>query len=129
MASKKVHEYVGQCKDLMGLGHWTVNISADPCTDDAWADVEVSTNLYTATIRFSPKLWAEKPEDIRRVVAHELIHIHQAGVERLVEALEKPLGSTAYELLSHVWDTESERSADSLSNVVAEVLPLPVGVK
>jgi hypothetical protein len=129
MASKKVHDYVGQCKDLMGLGHWTINISPDPCEDDAWADVEVSTNLYTATIRFSPKLWGEKPEEIRRVVAHELIHVHQAGVERLVEALEKPLGSTAYELLSHVWDTESERSADSLSNIVAEVLPLPVGVK
>jgi len=129
MASRKITEYVNHCKDLMGLSHWEITISSESCEDDAWADVEVSNNLYHATIRFSPRLWLEKPEDIRRVITHELIHIHQAGVERLVEALEKPLGSAAYEVLAHVWDTESERAADSLSMAVAPMLPLPVGVK
>ena len=127
--SKAVKSYVDRCRDLMGLSHWEITVSEETCEDDAWADVEVSNNLYHATIRFSPKLWSEKPGDVRRVVAHELIHIHQAGVERLVEALEKPLGSAAYEVLAHVWDTESERAADSLSTVVAKLLPLPVGVK
>jgi hypothetical protein len=109
----------------MGLGHWEITVSTESAPDDSWADIEVSTNLYHATIRFSPKLWDEKPEDVKRVVAHELIHIHQAGVERLVETLEKPLGSAAYEMLSTVWDVESERSADSLSKVIAQLMPEP----
>jgi hypothetical protein len=111
----------------MGLGHWEITVSPESAPDDSWADIEVSTNLYHATIRFSPKLWEEKPEDVKRVVAHELIHSHQAGIERLVETLEKPLGSSSYELVSTVWDVESERSADSLSKVLAQLMPEPKG--
>lgn len=125
MVSKAVKDYVQAAKDTLGLSHWEVTVSEDPAEDDSWADVEVSTNLYHATIRFSPALWKQKDTEIRRVVAHELIHLHQAGVERLVEALEKPLGSGAYEILSYTWDIESERAADSLSTVLAGVLPLP----
>jgi predicted SprT family Zn-dependent metalloprotease len=122
---KQIKAYVDSCKEIMGLGHWEITVSPESAPDDSWADIEVSTNLYHATIRFSPKLWDEKPEDVKRVVAHELIHIHQAGVERLVETLEKPLGSAAYEMLSTVWDVESERSADSLSKVIAQLMPEP----
>ena len=125
MNHKQIKAYVDSCKEIMGLGHWEITVSTESAPDDSWADIEVSTNLYHATIRFSPKLWDEKPEDVKRVVAHELIHIHQAGIERLVETLEKPLGSSSYELVSTVWDVESERSADSLSKVLAQLMPEP----
>jgi hypothetical protein len=42
-----------------------------------------------------------------------------------VDTLEKPLGTAAFEIVSAVWDVESERAADSLSTVVAELLPIP----
>lgn len=125
MQPKKLNDYLTRAKTILNLSHWEIKISTDSPPDDAWADVEVSQNLYAATIRFSPGLWKEKPEEIRRVIAHELIHCHYAGVERLVETLEKALGSQAYEILSHIWDIESERGADSLSTAVAELLPLP----
>ena len=127
MNNRQIKAYVDSCKEIMGLGHWEITVSPESAPDDSWADIEVSTNLYHATIRFSPKLWDEKPEDVKRVVAHELIHIHQAGIERLVETLEKQLGSSTYELLNTVWDVESERSADSLSKVVAQLMPEPRG--
>jgi len=122
---KAVKDYVDRCARVLGLGHWEIKVSEDPSSEDAWADVEVSQNLHQATIRFSRDLWKEKPTEIRRVVAHELIHCHYAGVERLVETLQKPLGTAAYEIIEHVWDVESERAADSLSTVVAVLLPLP----
>ena len=125
MRDKKIRDYLDRAKRILNLSHWEIKISADPPPDDAWADVEVSQNLYAATIRFSPGLWKEKPEEIRRVIAHELIHCHYAGVERLVETLEKSLGSQAYEIVASIWDVESERGADSLSTVVAELLPMP----
>lgn len=122
---RAVKDYVDRCARVLGLGHWEIKVSEDPSSEDAWADVEVSQNLYQATIRFSRDLWKEKATEIRRVVAHELIHCHYAGVERLVETLQKPLGTAAYEIVEHVWDVESERAADSLSTVVAGLLPLP----
>jgi hypothetical protein len=125
MHPKKLNDYLTRAKSILNLSHWEIKISTDSPPDDAWADVEVSQNLYAATIRFSPTLWKEKPEEIRRVIAHELIHCHYAGVERLVETLEKTLGSQTYEIVSSIWDVESERGADSLSTVVAELLPLP----
>ena len=125
MHPKKLNDYLTRAKSILNLSHWEIKISTDSPPDDAWADVEVSQNLYAATIRFSPTLWKEKPEEIRRVIAHELIHCHYAGVERLVETLEKTLGSQAYEIVSNIWDVESERGADSLSTAVAELLPLP----
>jgi len=125
MRDKRLRDYLDRAKRILNLSHWEIKISSDPPPDDAWADVEVSQNLYAATIRFSPGLWKEKPEEIRRVIAHELIHCHYAGVERLVETLEKSLGSQAYEIVASIWDVESERGADSLSTAVAELLPLP----
>jgi len=75
--------------------------------------------------RFSPGLWKEKPEEIRRVIAHELIHCHYSGVERLVEVVQDSLGTAAGEIVGKIWDVESERAADSLSTAVAELLPMP----
>jgi hypothetical protein len=122
---KKVSDYLDRAKRILNLSHWEIKISADPPPDDAWADVEVSQNLYAATIRFSHSLWKEKPEEIRRVIAHELIHCHYAGVERLVEVVQESLGTAAGEIVEKIWDVESERGADSLSTAVAELLPLP----
>ena len=122
---KAVKNYIDRCAKILGLGHWQIKLSEQNAPEDSWADIEVSQNLYQATIRFSPDLWKEKATEIRRVVAHELIHCHYAGVERLVDTLEKPLGTAAFEIVSAVWDVESERGADSLSTVVAELLPLP----
>lgn len=125
MNEKKVSDYLDRAKRILNLSHWEIKISADPPPDDAWADVEVSQNLYAATIRFSRSLWKEKPEEIRRVIAHELIHCHYAGVERLVEVVQESLGTAAGEIVEKIWDVESERGADSLSTAVAELLPLP----
>jgi hypothetical protein len=39
--------------------------------------------------------------------------------------LEESLGSAAHSILSHVWDVETERAADSLSVPLARLLPMP----
>ena len=125
MIEKRLKSYLDEAKNILNLGHWEIKISTDSPPDDSWADVEVSQNLYVATIRFSKGLWKEKPEEIRRVIAHELIHCHYAGVERLVEVIQDALGTTAGEIVEKIWDVESERGADSLSTAVAELLPMP----
>jgi len=126
MHPKKLEAYIDIAKGICGLSHWDIKVGKDAPPDDAWADVEVSQNLYRAVIRFSPDLWKETSAEIRRVIAHELIHCHYAGVERLVDVVKESLGVGAGEIVDRIWDMESERAADSLSTVVAELLPLPM---
>ena len=122
---EQVTAYLNAQRSVMHLTQWTLKVSNDIPADDSWADIEVSDNLWEATIRLSNDFFKESPESQRRILAHELMHVHNAALERLIGTLEGVLGSQAYEVLDKVWDTEGERVAEALSFVVAEVLPLP----
>ena len=122
---EQVAAYLNANRDVMHLKQWTLKVSNDIPADDSWADVEVSENLWEASVRLSGDFFKETPESQRRILAHELMHVHNAALERLMGTLSGVLGSQAYELLEKVWDTEGERVAEALSFVVAEVLPLP----
>lgn len=122
---EQVTAYLNANRDVMHLKQWTLKVSNDIPADDSWADVEVSENLWEASVRLSGDFFKETPESQRRILAHELMHVHNASLERLIGTLSGVLGSQAYELLEKVWDTEGERVAEALSFVVAEVLPLP----
>lgn len=117
--------YIDDAVSKLNLKQWKVIVSESLPPDDAYADVEASTNLWQATVRLSEDFWKEKPDSQRRIIAHELIHLHYAGVERLVEQLESSLGSIAFDIVNSIWDVESERGADALSFPLAELLPLP----
>lgn len=121
----KAKAYIASALPLLNLRQWTVNLSESLPPDDSYADIEVSTNLWQATIRLSEDFWKETPESQRRIIAHELIHIHYAGVERLLDVLEQSLGTMVYDVIANIWDVESERGADSLSTPLGELLPLP----
>lgn len=121
----KAKAYIASALPILNLRQWTVNLSESLPPDDSYADIEVSENLWTATIRLSEDFWKEKPESQRRIIAHELIHIHYAGVERLLNILQQSLGSMVYDVVDQIWDVESERGADSLSTPLGELLPLP----
>lgn len=121
----KVEEYLNAILPTLNLTQWKVKISKDIPSDDAWADIEVSENLWEASLRISDDFFRETPESQRRILAHEMVHVHQASVERLVNTLEGVLGSQGYEILDKLWDTETERVAEALSFVIAQVMPLP----
>jgi len=122
---EQVTAYLNANRDVMHLKQWTLKVSNDIPADDSWADVEVSENLWEASVRLSGDFFKETPESQRRILAHELMHVHNAALERLIGTLSGVLGSQAYEVLEKVWDTEGERVAEALSFIVAEVLPLP----
>jgi hypothetical protein len=121
----KVRKYLADNKGKMNLRQWNIKVADDLPPDDSWADVEVSQNLWTATIRLSNDFFKESAEHQREILAHELSHVHYASVERLVETLEKILGDQAYKILESLWDIESERAADSIAVPLGRLLPLP----
>lgn len=121
----KVREYLGKIKDELNLRQWNIKVSDDLPPDDSWADIEVSQNLWSATVRLSNDFFKESAEHQREILAHEMTHIHYSSLERLVETLEKVLGDQAYRILESLWDIESERAADSIAVPLGKSLPLP----
>lgn len=119
----ELQDYVTRCAAILGLAHWKVEVSKHPCDEDSWADIEVSQNLWTATMRVSSGFWALESNEKRRVIGHELLHVHYAGAERAVESLEGVLGREGYEIILNVFNVEVERAADALSTPVSRLLP------
>lgn len=118
-----LQEYVTRASAILGLSHWKIEVSKHPCEEDSWADIEVSNNLWTATMRVSAEFWTLDPSEKRRVIAHELLHVHYSGAERAVESLDGVLGREGYDIISNIFDVEVERAADALSTPVARLLP------
>lgn len=119
----ELQDYVNRASGILGLAHWKVEVSKHPCEEDSWADIEVSDNLWTATLRVSSEFWTLDNSEKRRVIAHELLHVHYAGAERAIESLEGVLGREGYEIISNVFNVEVERAADALSTPVSRLLP------
>lgn len=119
----ELQDYVNKASGILGLAHWKVEVSKHPCEEDSWADIEVSDNLWTATLRVSSEFWTLDNAEKRRVIAHELLHVHYAGAERAIESLEGVLGREGYEIISNVFNVEVERAADALSTPVSRLLP------
>ena len=119
----ELQEYVNRCLPVFGLTQWKVEVSKHPTEEDNWADIEVSDNLWSATLRVSSDFWSLDSAEKRRIVAHELLHVHYAGAERAIEALDGVIGTEAYAILSNIYEREVERAADALSMVVAKLLP------
>ena len=125
MDAVAMQKYVDLCKDVFDLSHWKVVVSRESCEEDSWAEVEVSDNLWEATIKLAPDFFTQTKLEQRRIIAHELIHIHYAGAERIVESLDGVLGSQAYEIVDSIYTIETERGADSMSRLVARLQPMP----
>ena len=122
---REVAQYCNENLHLLNLKQWVIRVSDDLPPDDSWADVEVSENLWVATIRISNEFFKETPDSQRCILSHERMHVHNAGLERFINSLEGILGSQTFELLEKAWDTETERVAEALSHVVCSLLPLP----
>ena len=120
-----VTAYLNANRVIMRLTEWELKASDDLPPDDAWADIEVSANLWVATIRLSNDFFKLKPREQRRVLAHELMHVHLHAIDRMVAHLDGILGAEAFTLFDSQFDTESERVCEALSFIVAERLPVP----
>jgi hypothetical protein len=120
-----VTAYLNANRVIMRLTEWELKASDDLPPDDAWADIEVSANLWVATIRLSNDFFKLKPREQRRVLAHELMHVHHHALDRMVAHLDGILGGEAFTLFDSQFDTESERVCEALSFIVAERLPVP----
>lgn len=118
--------YVAACLPVLNLGNWKVTILTDVAPEDRYADIEPNDQAQTANLRVGNLFWAQKPEEQRLTIVHELIHLHLCRLDQAVDRLEPVLGSAAWAPWAGVYEDAYERATDSIAEILAPHLDLPI---
>ena len=130
---QEVGNYVRGIADLMGLRDWEFRIDFDAGDEREsnianmveLAYVEPSYGRKLAHLHLHPDLRDMDPNQIRMIVAHEMVHCHLAAVQDQCEDdLEKVLGMYADILFHKAFRRNLEYAVDGIATAWAEMLPL-----
>lgn len=121
-----VSGYLNQLKLDCGLTHWELSVDWDEqCEDDCDAQVSTVEGRYTAVLWLHDRFFTLARSEQRRVLTHELLHLHTAGVMTAARLGMKNLTKdTKTWVMGYVRDAE-EHAVDALSRVVGTHLGLP----
>lgn len=124
---RKWYLYFRGIADTLDLKDWEFVIDENPCDgDDANATTWVYDSQRRGVISLSDSWRDIPPEKQRRIAVHELLHIHESGVEDLIRlGLEGILGSQAYDMFMKIYNDKSELMIDSIATAIAPFFPLP----
>ena len=117
--------YVAACLPVLNLGNWKVTILTDVAPEDRYADIEPNDQAQTANLRVGNLFWAQKPEEQRLTIVHELIHLHLCRLDQTVDRLEPVLGSAAWAPWAAVYEDVYERATDAIAEILAPQVDLP----
>jgi hypothetical protein len=117
--------YVAACLPVLNLGNWKVTILTDVAPEDRYADIEPNDQAQTANLRVGNLFWAQKPEEQRLTIVHELIHLHLCRLDQTVDRLEPVLGSAAWAPWAAVYEDVYERATDAIAEILATQVDLP----
>lgn len=118
--------YLAELQQHMSLRHWDLAIDWDEmCADDCDAQVSTVDGRYTAVLWLHDRFFTLPLAEQRRVLVHELLHMHTSGVITAARLGIKNLTKdTRSWVMGYVRDAE-EHAVDALSQVVGGHLPLP----
>lgn len=121
-----VSGYLRQLQLDMDLSHWDLTIDWDEqCDEDCDAQVSTVEGRYTAVLWLHDRFFLLSRAEQRRVLVHELLHMHTAGVMTASRLGMKHLTKdTKAWVMAFVRDAE-EHAVDALSRVVGTHLALP----
>jgi hypothetical protein len=117
--------YVAGCLPVLNLGNWKVTILTDVAPEDRYADIEPNDQAQIANLRVGNLFWAQKPEEQRLTIVHELIHLHLCRLDQTVDRLEPVLGSAAWAPWAAVYEDVYERATDAIAEILATQVDLP----
>jgi hypothetical protein len=114
-----LERYVAEVARLMKLGDWDIELVDTTAADEARASISAPTYWNEpAQLYFNPKDWAEATPELRRMlVVHELMHLHLAPYEYVVNQLRGDGDLST--------DLQDEIVVGHLTAVIAPHMPLP----
>lgn len=126
---KALAQYVRAIADALGLRDWQFTYTDDPPGEidyeHATAAIRPTRGRKWACLWVPAKWWDESPEDRRQTIAHELLHLHFAGMERILETVQTNLGDATWGVLRAAHLDALEMAVDGIADAIAPFMPLP----
>jgi len=122
---KKLREYLDKAAPFVRLWGWKFEVEMGKEEEDFSLFVDaMSRNYKTATIIIGPSFFTQSDEDKRETIAHELIHIHDAIMERYIKStLESKMGDSEWESWYKGFGDIIEDRVEDLARIIAPCLP------
>lgn len=124
-----LERYVLNLQRMLGLGHWEIPVKRGHCEDGHRATIELFETRYSAYLRVHRDWLSFTQEEHRKIIVHELVHVHHRDITMAVECAKGGMGDgPAFAVFEQMMEQAEERSADALALAIAPHMPLPVAV-
>lgn len=126
MDVKKTQSFIEMIQLSLRLHMWNIYVAEETADDDCNASIHFTPGRRYATIRFAEDWDERSPEDKRHDVVHELLHVFHNDVDdnlwRFIDE-SGDLSDYVKSILLSQTRTDLERMVDSLTNVIAPLMP------
>lgn len=109
-------------QSTLALDHWRIDIVDESPGDDAYAITWYSDDYDAAELRFNPEWDTWDTEQLNRIIAHELLHIHLRDIDQLYGRTVRHLGSEAQSFAQEAFSHEIEGLVDRLAQCWARTV-------
>lgn len=125
-ARRSLAKYIFSIAKEFGLRDWDLYLMPEkPPDEEAAASVRCVYGRRKANIYIGDDFWHSNPEEQRRIILHELIHVHQDQTLTLVEeTLPDLLGKPAMFTFEKAYRQANEHGVDALAAAIADRYPL-----
>lgn len=119
-------KYVKRTAALLHLRDWEFEVSPEPASEEAAAQIVVPAAQKRAVLYVCPNFFTQSPSWQRQTICHELIHCHLAATRGLLERFTREMGETREaDVLFSSLDFTLEMATDGLADAFATAAELP----
>lgn len=121
-----IRTYIRSTADTLALKDWRIDVAPDPSHHDASAEIVVNEGKKWATIYLCWNFRGLDPEMQRKVIIHELLHCHYAGLQHMIDVDAKKymaLSDNEHSILRVTFMRTLEYSVDGVADGIAWSFP------
>ena len=126
MAEHFLTGYINKLAKLMGVDNWHITIRHGS-TDDisSYAETTLWDERFRADIVLRADWEPSSKEELREILAHEVIHLHFAALDQAFQSTKELLGKPLYLAVGDRYRTDREKAVQQIAHFWAPYLPLP----
>lgn len=128
---RRYGQYVRDTANALGLRDWFFTLNHEPIRseDSCIGQVTCTYGQKSALIELGYFFHTFSPEKQRKIIVHELLHVHVSQIKRHVSPthaeVSKILGLPASTILYDTLYLEEEMAVDALEQALSKFFPLP----
>jgi hypothetical protein len=108
----------------LNLTDWVIVLERAHHLGSSYARIEINHHKKEAGVTLSENFWGWTPEQQRKTLVHELLHLHTARLCRVMTRLHDQHDTDLVRYAEKALDEEEEIVIEQLARVIAPLMPL-----